>query len=181
MHNLLLTKTTNLPTHKICFAISHHILSVSFRTGNVDTHRDNWLKQSIYKWNLSIHGGRVVNAIACNARGDGFASHLRRYFRELNLESIQSPARRDLKMVCVALQKLTETCNVSGDNWQQITSFDRYTYSKYQTKQYSSTHTHTLPHCTHHRWWLVLVYGWPPSLTIRSSDSMRQNRRIMER
>ena len=42
---------------------------------------------------LSIHGGRLVSALACNARGDGFAPHLRRYFRDL----IQSPARRDLK------------------------------------------------------------------------------------
>ena len=27
-------------------------------------------------------------------------------------------------------------------------------YNKYQTKQ----NTHTLPHCTHNKWWLVL--GW---------------------
>jgi hypothetical protein len=39
-----------------------------------------------------IHGGRVANALASNAKGDGFASHLHWYFRELFLESIQSPA-----------------------------------------------------------------------------------------
>ena len=45
----------------------------------------------------SIHGGRVAKALACNTRDDGFAPHLRRYFRDLFLESIQSPARTDLK------------------------------------------------------------------------------------
>ena len=44
----------------------------------------------------SIHGGRVAKGLACIARGDGFAPHLRWYFRDLFLESIQSPARRDL-------------------------------------------------------------------------------------
>jgi len=33
------------------------------------------------------------------------------------LESIQSPAQRDLKMVCVTLQELIVTSNVCGDNW----------------------------------------------------------------
>ena len=37
---------------------------------------------------LSIHGDRVA-ALACNVGGDGFAPHLRRYFRDLFLESIQ--------------------------------------------------------------------------------------------
>ena len=64
-----------------------------------------------------FHGGRVANALACNARGDGFAPHLRRYFINLFLESIQSPALRDLKWYVLALQELTVTCNVSGDNW----------------------------------------------------------------
>ena len=45
----------------------------------------------------TIHGGRGVNALACSARNDGFAPHLRRHFRDLFLEPIQSPARRDLK------------------------------------------------------------------------------------
>ena len=59
----------------------------------------------------------MVNALSCNARGDGFAPLLQRYFRDLFLESIQSLARRGRRMVCVALQELTVTCNVSGDNW----------------------------------------------------------------
>ena len=46
---------------------------------------------------MSIHGGRVAKALACDPRGDGFAPHLRRYFRDLFLESIHSLAQRYLK------------------------------------------------------------------------------------
>ena len=63
-----------------------------------------------------IHRIRVVNALACNARGDRFEHHLRRYFRDLFLESIVS-GKEELKMLCVASQELTVTCCVSGDNW----------------------------------------------------------------
>ena len=47
-------------------------------------------------------------------------------------------------MVCVALQELTVTCDVSGDNWLNylVTMMDRY--NKYQTKQYTLAHTFTL-------------------------------------
>ena len=44
-------------------------------------------------------------------------------------------------MAYVALQKLTATCNVSGDNWYKI-KMDRY--NKYQTKQYMHAYTSTL-------------------------------------
>ena len=57
----------------------------------------------------------MVKALACNAGGDGFAPHLRWYFRDFFLESIVS-GTEGLEMVCVALQELTVTCNVSGDN-----------------------------------------------------------------
>ena len=61
----------------------------------------------------------MAKALACNARGDGFAPHRRRYFRDLFLESIVSgtEASEGLKMVCDALRELTVICNVSGDNW----------------------------------------------------------------
>ena len=62
---------------------------------------------------LLIHGARVAEALACNARGDGFAPHLRSYFRDLLLEPIQSVSQR-LEMVHVALRKLTVTSNVGG-------------------------------------------------------------------
>ena len=62
----------------------------------------------------SIHGGRVAKALACNARGDGFAPHLRRYFRDLLSRIDTVYGTEGLKMVCVAL---TVPCNVSGDNW----------------------------------------------------------------
>ena len=29
---------------------------------------------------ISVHGGRVANALACNAGGDGFATHVQQYF-----------------------------------------------------------------------------------------------------
>ena len=45
-------------------------------------------------WNVPIHSDRVVNALACNSRGDGFALHLRQYFRDIFLESVHSPAWR---------------------------------------------------------------------------------------
>ena len=65
----------------------------------------------------SIHGGRVDKALACNTRGDRFALHLWRYFRDLFLELIQSPARRDLKWsVWQCGRELSVTCSVSGDN-----------------------------------------------------------------
>ena len=66
---------------------------------------------------LSIHGGRVAWALACNARGDGFARHLRRYFRDLFSRIDTVSGTEGLKMVCEALRELTVPCNVSGDNW----------------------------------------------------------------
>ena len=66
---------------------------------------------------LSIHSGRVANTLARDARGDGFTPHLRQYFRDLFLESIQSSELMDLKwFVCMGLQESTVTCDVSGDN-----------------------------------------------------------------
>ena len=47
-------------------------------------------------------------------------------------------------------------------------------YNKYQTKQYTHAHTHT-----HTAQTLVgdqYLAGWPPRKTIRSSESMRNNR-----
>ena len=66
---------------------------------------------------MSIHGGRVAKALACNARGDGFAPHLRRYFRDLFSLIDTVSGTEGLKMVCVALRELSVPCNVSGDNW----------------------------------------------------------------
>ena len=57
------------------------------------------------------------NALTCNVKGKEFAPNLRRYFWDLFLRSIKSPAPRDLIMVYVALYELTVTCSVSGDNW----------------------------------------------------------------
>ena len=54
-------------------------------------------------------------------------------------------------MICVVSHELTVICSVSGD---KITSLPRWT-AIINTRQ-SSTRTHTLPHCTHNRWWLVL-------------------------
>jgi len=63
---------------------------------------------------MSIHGGRVANALGCNARGHGFAPQSRR--NDLFLESIQSPAQRDLNGLCDIVE-FTVTCDVGGDNW----------------------------------------------------------------
>ena len=66
---------------------------------------------------VTIHGGRVAKALACNARGDGFAPHLRRYFKDLFSRIDTVSGTEGLKMACVALRELTVPCNVSGDNW----------------------------------------------------------------
>ena len=92
---------------------------------------------------------RVAKALVCNAKGDGFAPHLRRYNRYLFLESKQSPERTDSTwFLHVALQELTVTCNVSGDNLLPgLTAI-------INTRQ-SSTRTHTLPRCKHNIRWLA--------------------------
>ena len=43
---------------------------------------------------VTVHSGLVAKALACNARGDRFASHLRRY---LFLKQIYSAAQRVVK------------------------------------------------------------------------------------
>jgi len=45
---------------------------------------------------LSIHGGRVANALACNAGDDEFVSQLWRYFRDSLLLFVYSPTQRDI-------------------------------------------------------------------------------------
>jgi len=50
------------------------------------------------KYNSSILGGRVANKLVCNAIGHGFASCSFGDISEIHfLESIQSPAQKDLK------------------------------------------------------------------------------------
>ena len=52
----------------------------------------------IHLRNLSIRGGRLHgDELACNAGGDGFAPHLRWYFRDLFLEPTRSLTQRDFK------------------------------------------------------------------------------------
>jgi len=68
-------------------------------------------------WALSIQGGRVPNALACNARCHWFAPNSGDFSEIYFFESIQSPCTEGLKMVCVALQEFTVTCDVSHDNW----------------------------------------------------------------
>ena len=58
----------------------------------------------------------LAKALACNAKDERFAPHLWWYFIDLFLELIVSSTEA-LEMVCVAMQELTVTGNVSGDNW----------------------------------------------------------------
>ena len=59
-------------------------------------------------------------------------------------------------MVCVTLQNLLCPVMSSVITGKKITLLPRWT-AIINTRQ-SSTRTHTLPHCTHNSWWLVL--GW---------------------
>jgi hypothetical protein len=93
--------------------------------GWVTTKKDHML----VKPQLSIHGGRVAKAFACNAWGERFATHLWWYFKDLFFELKQFPAWRDSKWsvwycrnqllpvisgVCVVLQESTVTCDLRG-------------------------------------------------------------------
>ena len=66
-------------------------------------------------------------------------------------------------MVCVTLQELTVTCNVSGDNRWKITSLSRWT--AIINNRQSSARTHTLPHCTQ----LLMASTWLGDLQERPS------------
>jgi len=55
---------------------------------------------------LSIHGGRVANALGCNARGDGFVPRPRRYFLDLFSRIDLVSGTEGHKMVCVTLWNL---------------------------------------------------------------------------
>jgi len=66
---------------------------------------------------MSIHGGQVAYALACNAGCYGFAPQLQRLFLDLFSRVDTVSGTEGLKMVCVTLQELTVTSNVSGDNW----------------------------------------------------------------
>ena len=59
----------------------------------------------------------MAKALACNARGDGFAPRLRQYFRDLFSRIDTVSGTEGLEIVCVALWELIVPCNVSGDNW----------------------------------------------------------------
>jgi len=91
----------------------------------------------------------VANAHGCNARGHGFAPQPRRYLWDFVLESIQSPAQRDFKMVCVTI----------------ITLLTRWTAIINTRKQ---LHAHTLAHTIVGGWYLA---GRPPKNNIRASVS----------
>ena len=58
----------------------------------------------------------MVNALAYNAKGDGFAPPPSAVFQIFISRIDTVSGTEGLKMVCVALQELTVTCNVSGDN-----------------------------------------------------------------
>ena len=62
-------------------------------------------------------GGREVNTLANNARGDRLALHVQRYSRHFSCRIDTVPDTEGLKLASEAQQKLTVTCNVSGDNW----------------------------------------------------------------
>ena len=112
---------------------------------------------------MTVHSGRVANALACNAGDDRFAPHLWRYFRDLFLESIQSliiiiiiiiiiilqfierhllyaSVQRDVKWSvwhCRTLLRPVMSAAITVKNYL-VTMMGRD--KKYQT---SSTHTHT--------------------------------------
>jgi hypothetical protein len=44
------------------------------------------IRNTIISSTASIHGGRMAKALACNARGDEFAHHLRLYLNELFID-----------------------------------------------------------------------------------------------
>ena len=98
---------------------------------------------------VSIHGGRVVNALACNARGDGLASHLRRYFRDLFLESIQSPARRDLKWSVWHYRNWLWPVMSVVITGKKLPRYRDGRYNKCQTIWQSSIYTHTYTFTLH--------------------------------
>ena len=91
---------------------------------------------------VSIQGGRVAKRLARNAKDDGFALYLLRYFWD-------SYARID-----------TVTCDVSSDNGYTITLLPRWT-AIIITRQNSTqlhAYTHTAHTTWHNRWWLVLEW-----------------------
>lgn len=73
------------------------------------------------KTNLqSLHRFTVVKwlkALARYAQGDGFVTHLRRFFRDFKLIVFSTEG---LKTVCVTLREQTVTFNVSSDNCKKI-------------------------------------------------------------
>ena len=59
----------------------------------------------------------MVNTLACNAIGYGFAFPFRQYFRDLSLELVSRLKHRGAgrKIIYVAFQELLVTCSVSDD------------------------------------------------------------------
>lgn len=53
-----------------------------------------------YQRKTVFHQFPVAEALACNAGGDGFVSHLQLYFLDLFHESTQSLTRRDVNGPC---------------------------------------------------------------------------------
>ena len=65
---------------------------------NQDTSLQLKVLEKLTKYCNALLSLRYFTALlVCNATGDGFAPHLRRYFRDSFLESILFPALRDLK------------------------------------------------------------------------------------
>jgi len=107
-----------------------------------------------FTWHISIHSGRVANALGCNARGHEFKLQPRRYFWDLFSRIDTVSGTEGLKMARVTLRNLLRPAMsvvLTGNNYL-VKKIDRC--NKYQTKQ---LHAHTYT-CTHNSWWLVL--GW---------------------
>lgn len=90
-----------------------------------------------------------------------FTRRLRWYFRELFLESIQSPVHRDLNWSVRALREFIVTCYISGDNGQTITLIVTMVHRNHkdQTKQYVHAHTH-IQRLHAHTQHMVALLGW---------------------
>ena len=119
----------------------------------------------------SIHGGQVATiSLACNASScSTFGGILFQRF----ISRFDPVSSTDgLRLVCLTLQDSTVTCNVSSDNWLKIILLPKWT-GLIDTGQ-TNKRTHTLPHCTHDRWWLKYLAGWPPNKIIHANEQLTQ-------
>jgi len=66
------------------------------------------ISRNLCKPDTSIHGGRVISTLGCNARGHGFAAQNRRYFWDLFSWIDTVSGTEGLKMVCVTLWNLMQ-------------------------------------------------------------------------